>query len=205
MPPLPSELYFFILDFGESKSDLASLARVCRRLQHQCERLIYFEVCITVLDEFIRFARRIWTVPRLGNYINKFDVEISTTSAFYFTSTFANLVGDALQKMTRLRHLTIRLALPLYYSDRRFIRLVYGCRECLKEPPFNFKPSLRDLSSIQISSLSCGINQRSRNYTFIQVKSSHYQILLSATYCQTSLSWRLLNPMLWISSYPIGP
>jgi hypothetical protein len=137
---LPTELWCFILEQITLKADLCHIARVCRNLCQEAERLIFRNVEIKTLLDFIRFARLIRASPRLGGYIYDFNAWISSSELLhYFVLTLAKLVNGAMMQMPHIQHLALNVFLPVHNHSGVLLQGVFSCARMFDRCPFRLQ------------------------------------------------------------------
>jgi hypothetical protein len=139
MVSLPLDVYRLVLE-KLSKASLCRMARVCRSLQPEAERLIYRKI---TRDDYrwqfrnssgghtecaaILLCRRFCLSPRLALYVRFFELVFPVCGSS-FDTTIRNLFSRALGLMPKLVHLRVRIGYPHTSCRSLFSRSMFSLR-----------------------------------------------------------------------------
>jgi hypothetical protein len=118
MTPLPYELYGKILE-SLSQKDLCSTARASRLLQRETERVLYRDIVVGELINFIQLCKRLCVNPGLGSHVKFFRTTrliLLHSPQYTFSRKIAEIVASALARMKNLRELTFFVVATPSYS-----------------------------------------------------------------------------------------
>jgi hypothetical protein len=102
---IPLELHRPIVEYMDSLRDMCAVARVCRSLQLEAERLIYRTLAPLSFVETVALCKRVTLHPRFGSYV--LSLCINGTQLEINREAFKRIVSSTLERMPKLQHLTI--------------------------------------------------------------------------------------------------